>query len=205
MTPVAKKASITGGVAVAVGTVIALFAHKTTMPVPPPTPGPYVTTAIIYNYCTDAVYYTRSCETSPMSVAAGTPGYAGQICGAHTWSWRGDDLFTYAYMDQGGARSYARPPASAGATALAKWDDCFVNHNPAALATGYPCATAIAPGGVQQYHPLTFAQLPPGPQKIAWGTKYGCSVGTPIPVTTTPGALICMTVTPATVCVTVTP
>ena len=135
------------------------------------------------NYCTDSVYYTRACEDSPFSVASGTPGYGGQICGAHTYAWVGTDLFTYPILDQDfhtpyRGRTYARPPVAAGTQAQAVWDQCYVLHQ--SLGAGYPC-TANPPSGTLNYVTRTWAQLPPGPQKTAWGNKYGCFSLTPSP------------------------
>ena len=142
-----------------------------------------------WNYCTDQAFYRRACEPAPYSRRyTGPPGYAGQICSAHTYAWRGDDGFEYPMMDGHPATGrYQRPNASAGPVALAKWDDCYVAHNPLAFGNGvtYPCGTTTAVGGTLTYSPLRLSQLPPT-DRAMWSRIYHCDLITQTPTAPTP-------------------
>lgn len=183
--------------------VAAAAACPTARPLPPYAPPPASA------YCTEKRYYVRACEVSnpPIYTRMWTtaPGYAGQICSAHTWAWADVDGFVYPIVDQGPTSTkYAKPPSSAPA-ALAEWSDCWINHH--APAGGYNCNDTPS-AGTLIYHPVTLAQVP-DPPRSSWATQYGCC-GTPVPTPTptievpptfppppsiTPGCPVCYTPT----------
>ena len=141
----------------------------------------YTSVRSAHDYCTQPLYYIRACESGPYSRmftgTAGCPTIA--ICGNHARPCEGDDGFTYPIMGQQGANglfaTYPKPADSAGPTAINKWIDCYVNHNPNALGSGYPCATAVAPQGRLTYNPITLSQVPE-PQRDSFCQLYHCTI-----------------------------
>lgn len=190
MTTTQKGLIALGAVALAVGSLSLL--RIINQPAKPPSeaapPG--------WDFCTMPSYYTRACETSPMSQRwGGTPGTCPviAICGNHAAPCIGEDGLIYPIISGVGANDsftmYKRPNATAGPAALAKWDDCYINHH------GEPACELVTspPTGTLTYTVLTWSQLPPGPQKTAWGIKYGCFGATP---TNVPSATPSATPTP---------
>ena len=139
-----------------------------------------------WNFCTDPSYFIRACEAFPYSQRyAYNIGYVGQICGAHTVAYGGEDGFVYPIKDGGpNGGGYPRPPNGAPAAQDA-WDQCFTvnKHQNDWPFMGLHCDTAPVIGGTLVYHPITWSQLPEGGQKGHWGIVYGCS-GPPPPIAT---------------------
>lgn len=172
MTTTQKLLSVAGAVAIVAGVALVKPAATTSTP-----PG--------WDYCTMPSYYTRACEASPMTLrwsggpAGSCPNIA--ICGAHTKPCIGEDGVTYAMGDQNMARTYPRPQASAGAYVLDQYHQCYDLHIDV-WGPSYPCHSIThVPGGTQAPTLFTFAQLPPGPQKTAWGNLFHCTGATPSP------------------------
>ena len=164
-----------------------------------------------WNFCTMPSYYTRRCEASPMTLRwSGSIGCSSiAICGNHAAQCGGIDGLTYPIIGQagiGGTDRYQKPDPAAGADAVNSWIDCYITHNTGGPGNRGGCATAQPLPGTLTYTVLTWDQLPPGPQKTAWGRLFGCGTTTPTPVFTpspakTQGCTM-VTVTPQMVCVT---
>lgn len=150
-----------------------------------------------WDYCTMPSYYIRACEAGPFTRRwAGTVGYVGQICGAHTIAYMGEDGFVYPIIDQPPATGTYKAPPPTAATARAAWIECFVNHTNAWPFTGYNCAGRTPPGGSQVYNPIVLAQVPIA-QRSSFCLLYRCTIPEcPGGATATPSMTPAATLTP---------
>jgi hypothetical protein len=142
-----------------------------------------------WDFCTDPSFYTRSCESCPMSVrwGGGPPGCPNiAVCGNHAKPCVGDDGGMYIIKGQtvnGQFDRYPKPatsPQYPNTAARLKWDQCYIDRDPA-----MGCQNAVPLGGVQTYNFLTLAQVPPGPQKDAWCSLWECPFCATTPPTQT--------------------